>query len=263
MADNLNREAQAIWDKNATFWDQKMGEGNQFQRVLVGPSAERLLAIQPGDQILEIACGNGVFARRMAQLGAQVLATDFSPTFIEKARQRSQEYGSRIEYQVLDATDRDAIRALGSERFDKVVCNMALMDMVEIEPLFQSLPELLKPGGSFVFTMMHPSFNNSYCSHLAEREDREGKLVTTYAVKVTGYSYPRTSRGLGIIGQPEPHYYFHRPLSQILTIAFCSGFVMDGMEEPFFELPEDPAHPLSWDNFKGIPPVMSVRLKKL
>src|SRR5947209_10351998 len=79
--DNLtafNQKVQDAWNQNAAFWDEQMGDGNQFQRILIGPTSERLLALQPGELVLEIACGNGVFTRRMAALGAHVVATDFS-----------------------------------------------------------------------------------------------------------------------------------------------------------------------------------------
>src|SRR5712692_6522799 len=75
---DLNQQTQEAWNQNAAFWDEKMGEGNLFQRLLVGPTSERLLDLKPGELVLEIACGNGVFARRMAQLGVRVIATDFS-----------------------------------------------------------------------------------------------------------------------------------------------------------------------------------------
>ena len=71
----LTRETQQIWDGKAAFWDEQMGEGNAFHRVLVGPSVERLLAPQAGELILDIACGNGQFARRLAALGTSVVAT--------------------------------------------------------------------------------------------------------------------------------------------------------------------------------------------
>ena len=29
----LNRETQAIWDRNAAWWDRRVGEGNDFQRL--------------------------------------------------------------------------------------------------------------------------------------------------------------------------------------------------------------------------------------
>lgn len=155
----LNQEVQAIWNQNAAFWDEKMSdEGNDFQRILVGPGAERLLNLQAGELVLEIGCGNGVFARRMAQLGARVIATDFSEQFLERARARATEHSDRIEYRYLDATDRAQLLALGDKRFDAIVSNMVIMDMVNIEPLMQAIPALLKPGGRFVFALMHPCF---------------------------------------------------------------------------------------------------------
>ena len=104
-AGHLNRETWQLWESKAEFWDERMGEGNQFQRVLVGPATERLLQIRPGERVLEIACGNGVMSRRLAQLGANVVATDFSPTFLDRARAGKGEYAGRLEYVLVDATD--------------------------------------------------------------------------------------------------------------------------------------------------------------
>jgi hypothetical protein len=41
----LNKGSQDAWNQNAEFWDERMGEGNQFQRILVGPATERLLVL--------------------------------------------------------------------------------------------------------------------------------------------------------------------------------------------------------------------------
>src|SRR3974377_2005111 len=100
----LNKQAQDAWNQNAEFWDEKMGEGNLFQRILVGPATERLLELKPGELVLEIACGNGVFARRLAQLGARVIATDFSENLLEQARKRTIGFDTSIEYRFIDAT---------------------------------------------------------------------------------------------------------------------------------------------------------------
>src|SRR5579859_5686634 len=97
-ATHMNAEVQAIWERKAAFWDERMADGNQFQRILVGPSSERLLQMRPGQQILEIACGNGVFSRRLAALAAQVVATDFSRTFLQRAQARTTTHADRIEY---------------------------------------------------------------------------------------------------------------------------------------------------------------------
>lgn len=257
----LSQEGKAIWNQNAPFWDDYMGEGNPFQRVLIGPATERLLRLQPDEQLLDIACGNGNFARYLAGRGAWVTAFDFSETFIERARLRSKDQAGRIDYHVLDATDRQQLLALGKQRFDAAVSTMALMDMAVIEPLLESLAELLKPGGRFVFSVMHPCFNSYGVSKVVEEEDREGELLNQYSLKVTGYLTPNVNKGLGVIGQPLPQYYFHRPLHLLLGLCFRAGFVMDGIEEPAFKGEVQPNRPFSWANFTEIPPVLVVRLR--
>ena len=141
----LTRETQELWEGKADFWDAQMGEGNAFHRTLIGPAVERLLAPQSGETFLDIACGNGQFARRLAQLGVLVIATDFSATFLDRARARTTENAERIDYRLVDATDEAQLLALGAGRFDGAVCNMALMDMTTISPLLNALTELIKP----------------------------------------------------------------------------------------------------------------------
>ncbi|UVI29039.1 class I SAM-dependent methyltransferase [Paenibacillus spongiae] len=158
----LNDESQTRWDANAGYWDDYMGaQSNQFHRELIRPHTEQLLKPAEGQTILDIACGNGNFSRRLAELGANVVAFDYSPNMIERAIARSAEYAGRIEYRVADASSTAQLHELGIERFDSAVANMALMDIADIAPLVQSLLTLLKPDGIFVFSITHPCFQNA------------------------------------------------------------------------------------------------------
>lgn len=257
-----NADAQRAWDTNAEFWDARMAEGNDFFNVLLWPAVERLLKPAAGERLLDVACGNGLTSRRLAQAQANVTAIDFSEAMIDVARKKSS--ASIIDYRVLDATGREALLQLGPSCFDGALCNMALMDMADIHPLMNALASLLRPDGRFVFSVMHPCFNNPGTVQVGEMEDRAGSLVTTYSVKVSRYLTPFTQRGLAMHGQPVPHPYFHRPLSALLAPAFEAGLVMDAMEERAF-----PPHnaggttPLSWNgHFSEIPPALVVRLRK-
>ena len=260
-----NAETREAWDENAAFWDQRMGEGNEWVEVLVWPATERLLGLHPGERVLDIACGNGLTSRRLAALGAEVVAFDFSEEMIAHARRRTTEHGDRIEYQVLDATDEKALLALGAGRFDAALCSMALFDMAEIEPLLRALARLLRPAGRFVFSVLHPCFNSARIQQVAEMEDREGEIVTTYSVKVSGYMTPTISRGVAIAGQPKPQLYFHRPLHALLGACFEAGFVLDGLEERAFPADQVTGRlPLSWSgHFHEIPPVLVARVRKV
>ena len=167
-------ESRRIWDTNADAWDAKMSSGGGFQTVLIEPTASRMLAIQPGERVLDIACGNGLFTRHLAKLGAQVVASDFSPRLIELAKARTTENLDRISYHVADATiEAELLSLAGPEGapFDAAVCNNAIMDMPAIEPLFRAVARLLKPQGRFVFTIMHPCFNGQSVALQAELAD--------------------------------------------------------------------------------------------
>jgi len=106
-------EVRNIWDAKAEFWDERMGEGNAFQLELIGPAVERLLSVRSGEHILDVGCGNGVTSRRLAHLGARVLAIDYSSRFLELARLRSQDLLERIDYRLVDATNEEQLLALG------------------------------------------------------------------------------------------------------------------------------------------------------
>lgn len=259
--ENENAHVQRAWDANARFWDQRMAEGNAFFKTLLWPSVESLLRPAPGDRLLDVACGNGVTSRRLAHAGARVTAFDFSPPMIDLAKKRS---GTDIDYRILDATNSEALLNLGAEAFDGALCNMALMDMADIHPLMNALASLLRPSGRFVFSVLHPCFNNPATVQMGELEDREGDFVTTYSVKISRYLTPYTQVGLAMREQPIPHPYFHRPLSALLAPAFEAGFVLDAIEERAFpaeDIGDGPA--LSWNGrFSEIPAAIVARLRR-
>ena len=129
---HLNDDNRARWSANAAWWDQRIGDGNDFQDLLIEPATLELLALEPGHRVLDIACGGGRLARRMAALGARVTAIDQAPDFIDLARSRTCP-DLPVDYRVGDATDPAVLATLGAD-YDRIVCTMALMDMPEIAP---------------------------------------------------------------------------------------------------------------------------------
>ena len=265
MTDDPHQFTHDAWEANADVWDARMGdEGNDFFNLLCWPSLASLLDVQPGRRYLDIACGNGLTSRRLASLGAQVTAFDFSANLIEKAKSRSINYQSLLTYHVIDATDEQQLLSLGEQSFDSALSNMALFDMADIETLFQTLPKLLKPNATFVFSLTHPAFNNASSMHVAEEMDLEGEIKTVYSVKVSRYMTSYHAKGLALRNQPKPQMYFERPLQYYLNLGFRNGFVLDGFEERAFP-PESPqTFPLGWGgNFSEIPAALIARFRKV
>ncbi len=280
MIDNLNQFTHDAWDANAEVWDSRMGdEGNDFFNLLCWPVLASFLDASPtgqkgaipplsatplvGQHILDIACGNGLTSRRLAKLGAQVTAFDFSANLIEKAKARENP-NSLISYHLIDATSEEELLSLGEETFDAALSNMALFDMADIETLFQTLPRLLKSNGPFVFSLTHPAFNNASTVHVVEEVDDEGQIKTVYSVKSSRYMTLYQAKGLALLSQPKPQMYFERPLQYYLNLGFQNGFVLDGFEERAFPSDHPQTSPLGWGGkFSEIPPVLIARFRKI
>ncbi len=233
MSEKRNDEVRNVWDTNAAYWDERMGEGNDFHKVLIAPNQLELLDIKKGDVILDIACGNGQFARNMTELGAKVTAIDFSGEMIKIARSRP--LADKIDYRVIDVTSKTDLKKLRGNTYDSIVCTMAIMDIENIKPMISFLPEILKDNGRFVFSILHPCFNSGEASQINEHTDYGGREHNIYYVKISNYLISQPIKGEAIRGQPKSQYYFHRPLSEILNLCFEHGFYMDAMREPSFK----------------------------
>ncbi|HLJ61539.1 MAG TPA: class I SAM-dependent methyltransferase [bacterium] len=258
----FTEETREIWNENADWWDQHAGDGGlEFQRTMIDPATARLLALCPGELVLDLACGNGASARKMAEAGARVVAVDFSERLIAHARLRTTKHVDRIDYRVMNLTDEDALRSLGARCFDAAVCTMALFDIADIEPLGAALPGLLRDGGRFVFSVTHPCFNTAGVTKTLEEQLLNGRFAVTRGVKIVAYLRPTARTGLvGPPNQPVPHYYFDRPLGILFGTFFRGGLMLDALEEPAVPAGAGDGG-LSWRNYTEIPPVLIARMR--
>ena len=104
----LVAEVRAIWDAKAAFWDERMGEGNPFQLELIGPRSSASSRCAPVSAFSTSAAARRP-SRRLAHLGARVVAIDASSRFLELARSRSPELSDRIDCRLIDATDEEQL----------------------------------------------------------------------------------------------------------------------------------------------------------
>jgi ubiquinone/menaquinone biosynthesis C-methylase UbiE len=104
---------------------------------------DRLLKhVPPGcGRALEVGCGTGAFARRLARRCEHVLALDLSANMIRVARERSTDLPN-IEFEQADVTAYD----LGHERFD-CIASIATLHHVALDPLLPRLACALRRGG--------------------------------------------------------------------------------------------------------------------
>ena len=237
-----------LWNEIADDFDARVGDdGNDFHRELVRPATLRMLNPHFSERILDIACGNGVFSRNLAERGVKVVAFDYSPAMIAHAKKRCESYAEHITFSVADATNYGQLIALGDGTpFDKAVANMAVMGLPDLAPLFKAVFEMLQPNGVFVFSATHPCFQTPERRFSADG----GGLITTNYIRPQRYSYQI------LANKPKRAYHWHRSLQDLLKISFDAGFVLDGLEEPVFAKGRC-THPI-WESVP-LPIVMRVR----
>jgi ubiquinone/menaquinone biosynthesis C-methylase UbiE len=104
--------------------------------------------------VFDLGCGEGYVSRQLVHLGAaSVLAMDISEKMIDTAQSME---ASGITYQVGDAR---SMAGLNDNTFDLVLA-MFLFNYLDVEESAQTVKEIyriLKPGGTFVMAVPHPS----------------------------------------------------------------------------------------------------------
>jgi ubiquinone/menaquinone biosynthesis C-methylase UbiE len=211
------------WNQVAGWYDQLVGEsGSEYHREVVLPGVMRLLAPQPAERILDIACGQGVLCRMLHERGAEVTGIDAATDLIESARARGPE---SIRYEVADARNLDFLPAA---QFHSAACVLAIQNINPVNAVFAGVSRVLLPGGKFVIVMMHPCFRSPKETSWGWDE----KTKVQYR-RVDRYLLPRKAPIVAHPGKSDQTYTwtFHRPIESYVKSLRSAGLLIDAMEE--------------------------------
>ena len=135
-------------------WDLAVEPYAQHWHALLAGVQHELLAQaapQPGEQVLDVACGTGVVALALAAAvgrGGSVLGVDLSAGMVAAALARTQAAGvSQASFARMDA---EAL-TLPAASFDLVVCALGLMYLPAADAALREVQRVLRPGGRAVF----------------------------------------------------------------------------------------------------------------
>ena len=98
---------------------------------------------QPGERVLDIACGTGAMPELVAAREVEVVGIDIAPALIEQANERAAERGLDIDYRVGDAEALD----LEDASFDAVTSTCGVMFAPDHAAVAGELARAAKPGG--------------------------------------------------------------------------------------------------------------------
>lgn len=120
-------------------WDSKSYQAKTGFVSKLGEDVLRLLDPQPGESILDLACGDGILTRKIQDIGAQVIGVDGSESFVKTC------VDAGLDVRVMDGHHLDF-----NNKFDAVFSNAALHWMLKPELVASGVAKALKPGGRFV-----------------------------------------------------------------------------------------------------------------
>jgi SAM-dependent methyltransferase len=137
-----------IKQRQAMIWSQ--GDYSTLSEQLRPAAIELrdLCAVSAGQEVLDVAAGDGNFALACAQEGASVVASDLSPGMLERGRTRSQAEGYDIEWVQADAEE----LPFEDDRFDCVGSVFGAMIAPRPERVASELMRVVRPGGTVGMT---------------------------------------------------------------------------------------------------------------
>lgn len=226
-------ERETSWQAVAGWYDELLSDrGNDHYEQVIGPGTMRLLAPTRGMRVLDVACGQGMLARRLSTVGCSTTGIDAAPGLIEAARKRAEGDPS----QTFVVGDARAIwnslpeDAAGS--FDAAACIMALSNIDSLEPVLDGVARALRPGGVFVFVITHPAFRAIGQTSWGW----DDKAVKQYR-RVEGYLSPASREvdmqpGRAAHGKKSSRTItFHRPLQTYIAGLSKAGLLVERLEE--------------------------------
>jgi SAM-dependent methyltransferase len=123
--------------------------------ALTTPEAARLVAharIQPGQRVLDVACGTGVIAVTAARAGAHVTGLDLTPALLERARENASIAAVEIEFHEGDVEQ----LPFDAAAFDVVVSQFGHIFAPRPDVAISEMLRVLKPGGTIAFSTWPP-----------------------------------------------------------------------------------------------------------
>lgn len=137
-------------------WDLAVDPYAQHWHALLAGVQADLLALaapQPGEKVLDVACGTGVVTLAIATAvgsAGSVLGVDLSAGMVASAEAHAQAAG--ISQSQFDRMDAEAL-SLPAASFDLVVCALGLMYVPDADAALREIYRVLRPGGRAVLAV--------------------------------------------------------------------------------------------------------------
>lgn len=176
------QDTQAAFDSVAADYDGPRGNNALIQRMR--DEVWRTLArnFPAGARLLDLGCGTGLDAVYLGQQGYRVLATDWSPLMVGRAKDRVRAANLEQHVQTLQLGMQEIGQLATSDRsnigsFDGIYSNFGAINCApDLPNLASQCAQLLKPNGKLVFAVIGRICPIELAHYVAKRNWKRAKV---------------------------------------------------------------------------------------
>ena len=198
-----------------------------------------------GKEVLCLAGAGGQQSAAFALLGARVTVLDLSDEMLAKDRQAAAHYGFDIRFEHGDMRD---LSRFSDQQFDTVWHAYSINFVPDVNPVFDEVKRVLKPGGIY-----HTQFQNPYTFNIDERTwNGKGYALGSHYVdgQESEYQTWDFTDEDGTYHVVEGPREFRHTLSTLLNGLIGRGFTLLGFYED--DLLDLDAEPGSWEHYLSV-----------
>lgn len=211
------RAGRELWDRYAPWWKSTFTDGAdvEYEEEILPLVASELSGYS---RVLEIGCGEGQVARRLAHAGArQVIGLDPSSGQLSFARTAPHE---KVRY-VQGAGE---ALPFSSHSIDAVLCCLSIEHANDVDAVLGEVARVLRQGGRFLLLVNHPMFQGPGSGFV------DDEILGEHYWRVGPYLDEVVT--LEQVDSMVKIPFAHRPLSRYVNPLSELGLLMTKMFEP-------------------------------
>lgn len=203
------------WEANAGWWQREysLGADIEYEDQVIPLVAEHLRGAR---RILDVGCGEGQVARRIAADGAEVVGLDPTAAQITIAHARAGGPAfMRAAAEQLPCRD---------DAFDAVVVCLALEHVGDFKTALHEVARVLAPDGRFLLLVGHPLLQAPGSGWI------EDTIVEEHYWRIG--EYLREDTAVDEVAPGVTFEFIHRPIHRYINAMSAAGLLIERMDEP-------------------------------
>jgi len=223
----MAKQSKTSWESSASWYDDTVGQkGHYYHEHVILPKLIELMDLKKGDQLLDLACGQGILSRVIPKY-IKYSGVDIAKTLIEAAKKRC--LNPLHSFLAQDATKPIPIL---KNAFTHATIILALQNIEDPLSVLKNAKAHLAKGGSLFLVLNHPCFRIPRQSHwgIDEKKKLQYRRMDSYLSmqKIPIQMHPGQMHSEK---KQEQTWSFHHSLSDLTHMLFDAGFVISKIEE--------------------------------